>query len=132
MTTMHEEALRTFKRLLANGPLTNVPVRPADQQVLVTLAAAQFESGKTYREPEVNAILKAWVATFCEPYSIDHATLRRLAVDSRLLSRTKSGSAYEVNAQRIGEIDAVRSVEPSAILAEVRAERETRKRERAA
>jgi hypothetical protein len=132
MKTSREETLRTLKRLLANGPLTNVPIKPADQQVLVTLAAAQFAAGKIHGEGEVNEILKTWIATFCEPYAIDHVTLRRLAVDSRLLSRTKSGSTYEVNPERTNEIDSVKNIEPARVLAEVRAERESRKRRHAA
>ena len=83
-----EKAHRDLKRLLANGPLTAVPKRPSDQQLLVTLAAAQFEMQRTYREDEVNETLKAWLQTFCEPFGIDHVTLRRLLVDSRLMSST--------------------------------------------
>jgi hypothetical protein len=109
-----------------------MPKRPSDQQWLVTLAAAQFESQETYREVEVNETLKAWSATFCEPYGIDHVTLRRLLVDSRLLSRTTSGSTYCVNPERVAEIEAVATIEPGQLLAEIRHERESRKRQRAA
>jgi hypothetical protein len=129
---MNETPLLSLKRLLANGPLTAVPSRPADQQLLVTLAAAQFEPQRSYREGEVNETLKAWIGTFCEPYGIDHVTLRRLLVDSGLLSRTKSGSTYRVNPDELGEIKAVMNIEPAKVLAEVRSERESRKRRHAA
>ena len=131
MNELREEACRSLRRLLANGPLTAVPKRPSDQQLLVTLAVAQFEPQKTYREGEVNETLKAWIQTFCEPYAIDHVTLRRLLVDSRLLSRTASGSAYRINREKIGETEAVATVEPAKMLAEIRGERESRKRQHA-
>lgn len=130
MNELRERAHRTLKRLLANGPLTAVPKRPSDQDLLVAMAASQFEPQRTYRENEVNEKLKAWLQTFCEPFGIDHVTLRRLLVDSRLMSRTKSGSMYRVNVERTEETEAVRTIEPVHVLAEIRAERESRKRQR--
>lgn len=93
------EALR---RLLANGPLTGMPVRPQDQALLARLAAARFEAGRAYREGEVNETLTAWLATFCAPFGIDHVTLRRLLVDSRYLVRDPAGASYRVDPQRLG------------------------------
>lgn len=123
-----DTAHRTLKRLLANGPLTVVPTRPSDQDLLVALAASRFKTRSAYCENEVNEKLKAWLGTFCAPFGIDHVTFRRMMVDSRLMSRTKSGSMYRVNPERVGETDALRSVEPGQVLAEVLRERETRKR----
>ncbi len=131
MNQLRQETHRALKRLLANGPLTAVPRRPSDQQFLITLAAAQFEPKRAYRESEVNEILKAWIHTFCEPHGIDHVTLRRLLVDARLLSRTTSGSTYRVNREKFGETEAVTAIEPAKVLAEIRNERESRKRQRA-
>jgi hypothetical protein len=131
MNQLREETHRVLKRLLANGPLTAVPKRPSDQQLLIALAAAQFEPQKIYRESEVNETLKAWIQTFCEPHGIDHVTLRRLLVDSRLLSRTTSGSTYRINREKSGETEAVTAIEPARVLAEIRSERESRKRQRA-
>jgi hypothetical protein len=128
----HEQIRRALRRMLSNGPLTAVPKRPSDQQLLATLAAAQFEPGKTYRETEVNETLKAWLETFCEPFGIDHVTLRRLLVDSRLVTRTASGSTYRVNREGSGEAEPAAAIEPAEVLAEIRGERESRKRQRAA
>ncbi len=119
---------RALKRLLANGPLTAVPTRPSDQDLLVALAVSRFDTQRTYREREVNEKLKGWLATFCEPFGIDHVALRRLMVDSRFMSRTKSGSVYRVNPETVAETDAVRTVDPRHVLAEVRKERDSRKR----
>ena len=54
-------------------------------------------------------------------------TLRRMLVDLRLLVRTKSGSAYRVNPDKVPTLGALRSLEPAAVLADVRAERDARK-----
>jgi hypothetical protein len=122
---------RELKRLLANGPLTALPKRPSDQDLLVALAASQFETQRTYREAEVNEKLKAWLQAFCEPSGIDHVSVRRLLVDSRLLSRTSSGSMYRLSVERAGEVEAAGTADPARVLAEVRIERELRKRRRA-
>src|SRR5258706_3670282 len=57
------ETLRALKRLLANWPLTAVPKRPSDQQLVVTLAAAQFEPPTPYNEGELHETLKGWILT---------------------------------------------------------------------
>lgn len=122
---------RALKRLLANGRLTGVPKRPADQLLLVALAASQIDAGKSCLESEVNERLQIWLETISEPFGIDHVTLRRMLVDSGLLTRTRSGSMYRINAERLGEIDAVRGVQPADVLAQVQIERNLRKQQRA-
>ena len=129
MIQPRDETHRALKRMLSNGPLAAVPKRPSDQQLLVAMAAAQLEPGQDYSEGEVNEKLLAWIETFCEPHGPDHVTLRRMLVDSRLISRTKSGSAYRLNAERLAEIEAVASVDPGEVLEEIRVERESRKRQ---
>lgn len=118
--------LNALKRMLANGPLTAIPKRPSDQELLLALAAARFEPQKAYGETEVNEILQSWLEKFCDPHGIDHVTLRRMLVDARLLSRTKSGSTYHLDKPRPEELA---SIEPAKILEQVRTERETRKRQ---
>jgi len=115
-----------LRRLLANGPLTGWPRRPADQALLVALAAARFEGGRDYAESEVNEILESWLATFCAPYGIDHVSMRRALVDARFLVRDAAGAAYRVNAQAAPE--AAGTPEPAALLAEIEAGRAERKR----
>jgi hypothetical protein len=94
------------------------------------MAAAQLEPGRDYGEGEVNDKLVAWLETFCDPYGLDHVTLRRMLVDSRLLSRTASGSRYRINPERLSEIEAVAAADPREVLEEIRAERASRKRGR--
>jgi hypothetical protein len=127
-----EPARRILERLLANGPLTALPKRPGDQHLVALLAAARFAPGGIYLEAEVNARLVAWLETISVPYGIDHVTMRRLLVDSRLLTRTKSGSSYHLDAASAAEIDAVRALDPAELLATIADERDRRKRQHAA
>ena len=131
MTQARETTHRALKRLLVNGPLIGVPARPGDQALLLHLAAARFEAQKAYRESEVNEMLKSWLQSFCAPFGIDHVTMRRLMVDSGLLSRDKAGSMYRINPKRTGDLDTDQAIEPAQVLAEIQSEREARKRRRA-
>ena len=119
----------TLRRLLANGPLTGWPRRPADSALLVRLAAARFEAGREYREGEVNELLREWLAAFCAEHGIDHVTLRRALVDARFLARDRSGALYRQSASVAAELEALRSLDPGALLAEARQAREHRKQE---
>ena len=124
-------AHRALKRLLANGRLTALPKRPADQELLVAMAASRIEAHRSFHEREVNERLRMWLETISEPFGIDHVTLRRMLVDSRILIRTSSGSTYQINVERLGEIKAVRGIDPADILSQFQNERDLRKRQRA-
>jgi len=130
--TSSEPARHILERLLANGPLTALPKRPGDQRLLAALAATRFAPGEIYLEAEVNARLVAWLETISVPYGLDPVTMRRLMVDSRLLTRTKSGSSYHLDAANAAEIDAVRDLDPAEMLATIAGERKRRKRQHAA
>jgi hypothetical protein len=131
MSHFRDKSHRALKRLLANGPLTAVPKRPDDQALLLQLAASRFEPERVYRESEVNEELKRWLQTFCAPSGIDHVTIRRLLVDSRLLTRDKPGSIYRVNRERIQKLEPGGAMNPAQVLAQIQIDREARKRERA-
>ena len=131
MNHFRDNADRALKRLLANGPLTAVPKRPDDQALLLQLAASQFEPERVYRESEVNDVLKRWLQTFCAPFGIDHVTMRRLLVDSRLLTRDKAGTIYRINPERIEKLEPGGAPDPAEVLAQIQIERQARKRARA-
>jgi hypothetical protein len=119
-----------LRRMLANGPMTQLPMRPSDLEILMALGAARFEPGRRYRESEINEILKAWLGGFFDPAGTDHVTLRRSLVDARLIRRDRAGEAYEVD---LGALEALlgteaRAMEPSAVLENIRQERAARKR----
>ena len=118
-----------LRRMLANGPLTALPSRRGDVELLLQLAAARFESGQAYTEKNVNELLREWLATFSEPYGIDHVSLRRELVDARLLVRDASGKEYRLNPRRLRRD--VPDAAPADVLAEIREERAARKRQHA-
>lgn len=133
MKVDREKVRAALQRMLANGPLAQLPAKEADLEILLALAGAKFVPGSEYREREVNEMLREWLATFCLPGGPDHVTLRRCLVDARFLTRNKAGSAYAATMGRVGAViaDAARDVEPAGILEDVRRDRESRKRGRA-
>jgi hypothetical protein len=128
-TRRAENPHRALKRLLANGPLTGLPTRRSDLELLLGLAISRFEAPRTYREAEVNELLRDWLKTFSAPFGIDHVTLRRCLIDSQHLERDPSGSTYRVRPGRMREPEPV--PQPADVLAEIRSERAARKRKRA-
>lgn len=125
---MREETHRALKRLLVSGPLTGLPTRPADLTLLLQLAALRFDPEKTYSEREVNEILATWLETFCAPFGVDYVTMRRLLVDALILQRDKAGNSYRLRDLGRPGSGAQEAIEPSAVLEEIRIEREERKK----
>ncbi len=121
---MASAAYQALKRLLVNGPLTGFPTRRADAELLLELAAARFEADRDYSEAEVNDVLRDWLASFCEPYGIDHVSMRRQLVDARYLARERSGAKYRLlrNAEHA-------RVDPVQVLGDIREERAARKKD---
>jgi hypothetical protein len=124
-----EKPHQALKRLLANGPLTGLPTRRSDLELLLRLATSRFEAQRAYREAEVNDVLRDWLKTFSAPFGIDHVTLRRCLVDFQYLARDRSGSKYRLHPDRSRALPP--AVEPADVLAEIRSERAARKRLRA-
>jgi hypothetical protein len=74
-----DAVLRSFIR---DGRLTVFPTIPAKFRIVLEYLVGSFEQGRAYPESEVNEILNQW--------HDDHAALRRLLVDSGLLTRADS------------------------------------------
>ncbi|MFE5793726.1 DUF2087 domain-containing protein [Streptomyces sp. NPDC056503] len=71
----------------AEGRLVAIPRRVGRREALLAhLAETLFESGRVYREPEVNEALKS--------VHEDYPALRRYLVVGGFLARTKDGAAY--------------------------------------
>jgi hypothetical protein len=121
-----DQTRAALKRMLANGPLTGLPVRPSDLELLLALAALRFEQGREYREREVNDVLRDWLSTFCAPFGIDHVTFRRCLVDARILHRDPAGSIYRIDPAKIDPGHA--GVDLVQLLADIQDERAERKR----
>jgi hypothetical protein len=128
-----EEVLSVVKRLVNAGPLALLPKKRGDQTVLLALASARFDSARVYREDEVNETLQAWLEKFTSPITMDHVSFRRQMVDEYFFLRDAAGNAYRVNGPKLDReiAAAARTIDPGAVMATVRAEREERKRARA-
>lgn len=55
-----------------------------------------LDSGRSYTEPEINGVLRAWKRDVAPAIRADHVTLRRLLVDYGHLERTADGREYRV------------------------------------
>lgn len=128
----HSEVLKVLNRLLSNGPLSQMPRRRGDLEILLALAATQLRRKSPLSEAEVNEALKGWLSSFCSPYSVDHVTIRRYLVDFRLVDRNREGSTYQVVDGNINRIidPSAQQINPERVLEEVMKEREIRKRQR--
>lgn len=71
-------------RFLAGGRIAVMPTKRRKRLVVLDWVAQRFEPGRTYTEPEVDALLK-------QVYD-DHAALRRYLVEEDLMSR--DGGVY--------------------------------------
>lgn len=133
MALSYEEVLSVVKRLMNAGPLALLPKKRGDQTVLLALACARFDSARVYREDDVNDTLQAWLEGFTSPITMDHVSFRRQLVDEHFLLRDAAGTAYRVNGPKLDReiVEAARSIDPGAVMATVRMEREERKRARA-
>ena len=129
--TTEKETRQALKRMLANGPLTGLPVRRSDLELLLGLALSQFDARRAYTEAEVNERLSAWLETFCGPFGVDHVTVRRCLVDSQYLERDRAGTTYRIHPHRNATIEEAAGREPANVLAEISSERATRKRQHA-
>lgn len=74
-----EESIR--RNFFVANRLTTIPARRSKREVVLRILARRFEPGRTYREAEVNEILRGAHPDFC--------TLRRELVMARLLQREK-------------------------------------------
>jgi hypothetical protein len=74
------------RALFRRGRLVEIPRAPELRLQLLRHVAERFEAGRTYREPEVNALLR-------EVHD-EHAALRRYLVDAGLLGRDDDGATY--------------------------------------
>jgi len=108
--------------------------RQEDFRTVLAAAALAFEERRRYSEAEVNERLAEWLANAGAMLSTDHAELRRMLVDTRLLARDGFGHAYEriaAPAEYASAIEALSGVDLAVVTRETRAshalQRATRK-----
>lgn len=108
------------------------PRRRRDRDILMKSMVMLLDSGRVYREAEINEVLDEWNRVVAPEIATDHVTLRRLLVDHGLLERTASGSRYRLGfPPRPVAFDlAVDDVDVRATVAAYLEHREERARER--
>lgn len=75
---------KTLYAFVREGKIQSIPVKAAKLQVVLNWLVELFETERRYPEAEVNAVINQ--------VHEDHATLRRLLVDYRLMER--AGGVY--------------------------------------
>jgi excisionase family DNA binding protein len=94
LTDAEEAAIR--RHFFDGNRLKTIPARRSKREVILRILTKRFETDRTYRETEVNEILKSAHPDFC--------TLRRELVMARLLMREKGiyrrGTEAEVDSAR--------------------------------
>lgn len=76
-----DDRSRVLASFFRDGRLLSIPTGDLRKFIILDAIAGHFESGRTYTEREVNAVLKAI-------YEYDYVTLRRLLVDFHYLNRS--------------------------------------------
>jgi hypothetical protein len=95
MITLEEFVERLCRLGAERGP-RGFPRARRDRAILMKSILLLLDSERTYSEPQVNAMLRAWKRDVAPALETDHVTLRRLLVDHGHLERTADGRAYRV------------------------------------
>lgn len=82
----NEEILKQF--LDGSGKLKQWPSKQDKRQAALEMLGGRFETEKTYKESEVNEIIKDAISFG------DHQTVRRELVSAKILDRTPDGTKY--------------------------------------
>jgi hypothetical protein len=82
----YEDSLKQF--LDNEHKLKTWPAKQDKRQAALEMIGERFESDRTYKESEVNQIIKSAIS-----FS-DHQTVRRELVSAKILDRTSDGTKY--------------------------------------
>lgn len=80
------------ERFMKNNKIHTIPRKEKDKRELMKLVAMEFEENRTYKENEINEILRSFYD--------DYVLLRRYMIDYSLLSRDKEGKEYKLTTKR--------------------------------
>ena len=112
---------------------TLITLDDGDRAVLRTTILARFDSAAVYTEREVNERLKAWLAGVGRMIETDHVNLRRLLIDTQVLTRTSDCAEYRVHPDAAAALPAeLAGLDAGAIVASAKNEAETRRSARKA
>lgn len=120
---------KTFASLILGG--RDMPKKQLGRHILFFSATLALEPGRSYTEKELNEVLETWSSHFGGAFGLDHVTLRRYLADAGYVSRDSSGSTYRLgDAELLYSFDdAIREIDPVALIREAKEERERRKQQ---
>ncbi|HOD65196.1 MAG TPA: DUF2087 domain-containing protein [candidate division Zixibacteria bacterium] len=110
-----------------NNP--GLPRRRRDQLILLGSIVRELVPGRTYSEPDINAVIAAWLADVGRSIDIDFVSLRRQLVDEGFLARDPAGNAYRLEPQRTADLfePETAAIDPAQAVREARERREKRR-----
>ena len=91
-----EEFVERLCRLGADRGPRGFPRRRRDREILMKSIRLLLDADRSYRESEINALLRGWLRDVAPAVDVDHVTLRRLLVDHGQLERTPDGRSYRM------------------------------------
>jgi hypothetical protein len=132
-TITADEFRQRLVALCLSGGKKGLPRKRRDQLILLKSISVSFARDRKYTEADVNEEIKAWLADVGRSVGLDHVTFRRLLVDDGFLVRDDGGAAYRIGSAPFQEVfeASVDGIDPSAVIAEARVDREHRRREHA-
>ena len=95
-TTEFEQRLRKLALREGMTISTFAGLGEADRAVLRATILARFEAATVYTERQVNERLKAWLAGAGGMVETDHVNLRRLLIDTQVMTRTADCAEYRI------------------------------------
>ena len=133
----HESITAALQRLaIKQGAMLGNMSRP-DLLLTLALAAGCLPKTAPLTEPEVNAVLKAWLAGIGAMLGVDHVELRRTLIDIGLWQRDGFGLAYQhamsvADAELAGHVSVLPTLDAAQIVTNARARRDAERAARKA
>ena len=91
-----DEYLERLCRIGSDGGPRPLSRKRRDREILMKSMLSLMDSGREYREPEINELLSRWMRDVAPAIETDSTTLRRLLVDYGELERTRDGATYRI------------------------------------
>ncbi|MEP7083471.1 MAG: DUF2087 domain-containing protein, partial [Betaproteobacteria bacterium] len=105
-----------------------VALDDGDRAALRASILSRFQPDAVYAEREINARLKDWLAGVGSMIETDHVNLRRLLVDTQVLTRTSDCAEYRVHPAAAAEMTPeVAAIDAAAVVIDARNEADTRR-----
>ena len=130
-----ERRLRALAKREGLTFATLATLPPVDRATVLTSIVHRFDPDAIYRERDVNALLKAWLAGAGIMFETDHVHVRRWLVDLQVLCRTSDCAEYRLDPRVPEREDVVHDpdvarLDPDRIVSAVRLDARTVREQR--